>query len=223
MNTTDTIDSQVTPASMSIAPPALMRTNSVAPPALMRTNSVVPPALTEPTNQTAIPAAYNSSLPRPMLMRSDSIRPPPLVRTESTVVPSAFLFADQEDSSIPDFNQNNGDASHGLVNGLEKILQCECVLVNAEFERIDPTGNIYRAGNMRFADESVYFGEWSHNRFRGEGTLITGKSSRFAGRTYGGSWYTNDMMERCGSGKIAFADGSVYTGEWVDGQMTRVI
>ena len=192
---------------------------SIAPSPLMRTEStVVQSAFTEPTIHSAMSVAHNSSFARPMLMRSDSVAPPPLMRTESTVVQSAFLFEDNDNGSIPEFNMNEDSGKdQGFKHGLEKILNCECIHENAEFERIDPNGHIYRAGNMKFADESVYFGEWSHNRFRGEGTLIAGKKSRFVGRTYGGSWYMNDMMERSGSGKIAFTDGNIYTGIWVDG------
>jgi hypothetical protein len=223
---------------MQLTRPMLMRTNSVVPaddytepiiqpsvpvtlnrslprPMLVRTDSVTP----QPLVRTESTVVHSAVTPQP-LVRTEStvvqsaVTPQPLVRTESTVVQSAFSFADQEDWSKCDHKLTMHLHVHEdqcTICGLQVLLQSVCIHNNTEFQR-----GTYSAGTMRFADDSAYYGEWDNDAFNGHGILITGKDSRFEGRTYNGSWYKNDKMEFRGSGTITFTDGSVYEGEWAD-------
>jgi hypothetical protein len=87
---------------------------------------------------------------------------------------------------------------------------------NAVYQGADLNGCGYGAGIIAFDDGATYYGEWTNDRFHGNGIFTAGDHPRFAGRTYNGVWRTEDT-QLYGDGTISFADGSLYVGGWMNG------
>lgn len=65
-------------------------------------------------------------------------------------------------------------------------------------------------GTMRYADGSVYKGQFFHGRRHGRGSYTFKDGSRYKGDFY------KDLMQ--GMGELRFRDGSSYVGEWEKGK-----
>ena len=87
---------------------------------------------------------------------------------------------------------------------------------NAVYQGADLNGCGYGAGTIAFDDGATYYGEWTNDRFHGNGIFSAGNHPRFAGRTYNGVWRTEDT-QLYGEGTISFPDGSLYSGGWMNG------
>ena len=98
-----------------------------------------------------------------------------------------------------------------------------------EIDKLIPDGN----GQAKFADGSVYAGEWAEGTRTGKGTCIFADSSVYNGnwqadtrqgwgvmkytdgRVYRGIWHADTYH---GKGTLIYPDSSIYQGEWVQGQ-----
>jgi len=194
-------------ANNTIAPPRLVRSESsahyaLAPSPLRRANSrhvqSVPFGLTR---------SYSNA---PQLMRTESGEVysgdepfhDPIV--DATIYPSVNLTGDwfpRDDSTQINMHEplHGGRVTH-----------------NAAYQGADLNGCGYGAGTIAFDDGATYYGEWTNDRFHGNGIFTAGNHPIFAGRTYNGVWRTEDT-QLYGEGTISFPDGSFYSGGWMNG------
>ena len=186
--------------------------NTIAPPRLVRSESsahyaISPSPLRRADSRSVQPVPFG-------LTRSYS-NAPPLMRSESGEV---YCFDDTFDDGggtvdlATDWFQQDGSTQ---IN-MHEPLHGGRVTHNAVYQGADLNGCGYGAGTIAFDDGATYYGEWTNDRFHGNGIFSAGDHPRFAGRTYNGVWRTEDT-QLYGEGTISFPDGSLYSGGWMNG------
>ena len=195
--------------------------NVIAPPRLVRSESsahyeVSPSPLRRADSRSVQPMPFG-------LTRSYS-NAPPLMRSESGEV---YLCDDTFDEAGDDDSQQMFDIAIDLATdwfqqdgstqiNMHEPLHGGRVTHNAVYQGADLNGCGYGAGTIAFDDGATYYGEWTNDRFHGNGIFTAGNHPRFAGRTYNGVWRTKDT-QLYGEGTISFHDGSLYSGGWMNG------
>ena len=194
--------------------------NFIAPPRLVRTDS----------------SAHYAISPSP-LRRADSrhVQPVPFGLTRSySNAPALMRSESGEVHCFDDTFDEAGDGASAIDGGtvdltadwfqqdgstqinMHEPLHGGRVTHNAVYQGADLNGCGYGAGTIAFDDGATYYGEWTNDRFHGNGIFSAGDHPRFAGRTYNGVWHTEDT-QLYGEGTISFPDGSLYSGGWMNG------
>ena len=198
--------------------------NTIAPPRLVRSDSsahyaISPSPLRRADSRPVQPVPFG-------LTRSYS-NAPALMRSESGEV---HCFDDTFDESIDEDSQQTFDYGVDPNYAVDRAadwfpaaqinmhepLHGGRVTHNAVYQGADLNWCGYGAGTIAFDDGATYYGEWTNDRFHGNGIFSAGDHPRFAGRTYNGIWHTEDT-QLYGEGTISFPDGSLYSGGWING------
>ena len=190
--------------------------NFIAPPRLVRSESsahydVAPSPLRRANSRSVQHVQFG-------LTRSYS-NAPPLMRTESGEVhlrdedsQQMFDVANDTVDLATDWFPRDGSTQ---IN-MHEPLHGGRVSHNSVYQGTDLNGRGYGAGTIAFDDGATYYGEWTNDRFHGNGIFSAGNHHKFAGRTYNGIWRTEDT-QLYGDGTISFTDGSLYVGGWMNG------
>jgi len=199
--------------------------NFIAPPRLVRSESSAHYAVaSSPLRR----ANSRSVQPVPFGLTRSYSNAPPLMRTESGEV---YLIDDSFDEAGDEDPQQMFDVAIDTVDlatdwfprdnsaaqiNMHEPLHGGRVTHNAVYQGADLNGCGYGAGTIAFDDGATYYGEWTNDRFHGNGIFSAGNHPKFAGRTYNGIWRTEDT-QLYGEGTISFLDGSLYVGRWMNG------
>lgn len=183
--------------------------NTIAPPRLVRSESSAHYALA-PSPLRRANSRHVQQVPFG-LTRSYS-NAPQLMRTESGEVYSGDEPNGGTVDLATDWFQQDGSTQ---IN-MHEPLHGGRVSHNAAYQGADLNGCGYGAGTIAFDDGATYYGEWTNDRFHGNGIFTAGNHPIFAGRTYNGVWRSEDT-QLYGEGTISFPDGSLYSGGWMNG------
>ena len=101
-----------------------------------------------------------------------------------------------------------GFFQNGYYEGLGLLIWPDGLRIEGKWSAVEGNYGVYSA-TLNFNDGAVYKGQWSHDKFNGNGTMIYSN-----GMKYKGQWLKG---KRFGKGSLTYPNGKKFTGEFTEG------